>query len=239
MKERRKLLLADDVELFVELEKTFLRREEIDILVARDGQQALDLTRLHRPHVVFLDLVMPGMEGDECCRRIKQDPTLGDVIVVMVTAAGKPEDMLRCREAGCDDVLLKPISRREFMAMARNYLQIEERKSTRLKAELRVYYGPAPQKMLVDFSVDLSTGGLYIKTETPFLVDDHLTLRFTLPGQDHSVSCKARVAWTNPKERPRKKDMPAGMGVQFVDLSLDDLHLIRRFIEHNELEPSW
>ena len=104
---------------------------------------------------------------------------------------------------------------------------------------MRVYYGPVPQKMLSEFSVDLSTGGLYVKTDFPLSLDENLTLRFTLPGKKGIVTCKARVAWVNPKENPRKLEMPPGMGIQFVDLSLDDMKSIRRFLEHNELEPSW
>jgi uncharacterized protein (TIGR02266 family) len=239
MEERRKVLLADDVELFLELEKSFLKRADIDLLVARDGQQALDLTRLHRPNVVFLDLYMPVLEGDDCCRSIKGYPELSDVKVIMVTTAGKPEEMQRCRDAGCDEILLKPINRSEFMGLARKYLQIEVRSDARLKAEVRVFYGPTPQKMLENFSVDLSTGGLFVHSAAPLDVNEEMTLRFTLPDKSGNVSCKARVAWVNDAERPRKPALPTGMGVQFVDLSLDDMHTIRRFLEHNELEPSW
>ena len=104
---------------------------------------------------------------------------------------------------------------------------------------MRVYYGPAPQKLLSEFSVDLSTGGLYVKTDFPLPLDETLTLRFTLPDHKGMVTCKARVAWVNPKKNPRKPDLPPGMGIQFVELSLEEMKSIKRFLEHNELEPSW
>ena len=53
------------------------------------------------------------------------------------------------------------------------------------------------------------------------------------------VACQARVAWANDPVNPKKPHMPAGMGVQFTDISLDDLHAIRRFLEHSELDASW
>jgi uncharacterized protein (TIGR02266 family) len=92
---------------------------------------------------------------------------------------------------------------------------------------------------LSEFSVDLSAGGLYVQTDFPLDVDESLTLRLSLPGQQGMVSCKARVAWINPKVNPRKPELPSGMGIQFVDLPLEDMKSIRRFLEHNELEPSW
>jgi len=89
---------------------------------------------------------------------------------------------------------------------------------------VRVYYGPPPQTVLSDFSVDLSTGGLYLKTKMPLGIDDDLTLTFSLPGQDEkAVSCGARVAWVNQEENLLKPELPSGVGVQFLDLAPEDL----------------
>lgn len=109
----------------------------------------------------------------------------------------------------------------------------------RLTSQLRVYYGADQQKLLPGFSVDLSTGGLYLKTDVSLAVGENLRLQFSLPNHDKTLSCKARVAWINPAERPRKPELPAGVGIQFVDLSLEDLKSLRRFLEHNAIEPAW
>jgi len=109
----------------------------------------------------------------------------------------------------------------------------------RLKSEMRVYYGPSRQTVLSGFSVDLSTGGLFIKTDFPIDIDENLALIFSLPGQEKAVSCKARVAWVNLKNNLRKPELPPGVGVQFIDLSLDAMKAIRRFLVHNEIEPTW
>lgn len=85
---RKKILLADDVELFLELEKTFFRRESFELLIARTGQQAWDLTQAETPDLVFMDLFMPGMDGDAACRLIKQQPQTASIPVVMVTQGG-------------------------------------------------------------------------------------------------------------------------------------------------------
>lgn len=109
----------------------------------------------------------------------------------------------------------------------------------RLKSEMRVYYGPTQQTVLSGFSLDLSTGGLYLKTDYDFKVDENLMLIFSLPEQEKTISCKARVAWVNTKENPRKPELPSGVGVQFVDLTLDAVKSIRRFLEYNQVEPKW
>lgn len=239
MEKNKKILLTDDIELFLEMERNFLQREDLDLLIAKDGRKALEMIRQHAPQLAFLGLQMPGMSGEECCRAIKEDPSLSGTAVAMVVSAGQPEQVDNCREAGCDEMLFKPINHDEFLAIVRRHLELEVRNGKRIKAQVRVYYGPVPQRMLSEFSVDLSSGGLYVKTDFPLTAGESLTLRFTLPDQKGMVSCKARVAWVNQKEKPRKPDLPPGMGIQFVELSLEDMKSIRRFLEHNELEPSW
>lgn len=239
MNKDKKILLADDVELFLEMERNFLQREDLDLLIAKDGRKALEMIKQHAPQIAFLGLKMPGMSGEECCHLIKNEPSLSDTAVAMIVAAGQPEQVEKCRAAGCDEILFKPINHDEFLATVRRYIDVETRSGKRLKAQLRVYYGPAPQQLLSEFSVDLSTGGLYVKTDFPLPVDESLTLRFSLPEQQRLVTCQARVAWVNSKENPRKRELPPGMGIQFVELSLEDMKSIRRFLEHNELEPSW
>ena len=107
----------------------------------------------------------------------------------------------------------------------------------RLKSEMRVYYGAPPQTVLSDFSVDLSTCGLYLKTKMPLGIDDDLMLIFSLPGQDEkAVSCSARVAWINREKNPLKSELPSGLGVQFVDLAPEDLASIASCLE---IESIW
>lgn len=109
----------------------------------------------------------------------------------------------------------------------------------RLKTQMRVYHGPSKDKLLTGFSVDISAGGLFLHTECPLAVDESLMLLFHLQQQEKSISCNARVAWVNEEENPRKPELPPGVGVQFVDMSLDGIKAIRRFLEHNEIEPAW
>ncbi|TYO99870.1 uncharacterized protein (TIGR02266 family) [Geothermobacter ehrlichii] len=234
--ERKKVLLVDDVELFVELEKTFFHRANVTLLVARNGAQAVEIARRERPDLIFMDLFMPVMDGDQACMRIKADPELAHIPIVMVTHGGREDYLQRCRKAGCDDVLLKPVNRHKFTAVASRYLGLQERRAPRVPVRLQVRYGNGPEKELTDFSINLSTGGLFLVTDHPLPVDTELRLSFVFPDRNRPVVARARVAWINDDDERVKPELPTGMGVQFVDLSLDDLRAIRAFVRRQLME---
>jgi uncharacterized protein (TIGR02266 family) len=221
------------------LEKTFFRRENFDLLVARNGRQAFDLIVAERPDLVFMDLYMPEMNGDECCARVKADPALAATPVVMVTQAGREEDIARCRRGGANEIVLKPINRHHLVETARRLLAVEDRREPRVTARLRVHYGPDPKLLLSDYSLNISSGGLFLETGRPLPVDTPLELEFILPAQPRAIRCRGRVAWVNEAVSPVKPNLATGMGVQFLDIGLDDLHAIREFIKHECLSPSW
>ena len=109
----------------------------------------------------------------------------------------------------------------------------------RTKTQLRVYYGANTKTALSGFSIDLSPGGLFLKTDNQFKVDDNLILNFILSDSKKLISCKARVAWTNQQRNRIKESLPPGIGVQFVDITPEDLESLDKFIDENELEPDW
>ncbi|HTP66454.1 MAG TPA: TIGR02266 family protein [Geobacteraceae bacterium] len=237
--EQKKIVIADDVELFLMLEKTFFNREGFELITARNGREALEAIRNERPDLVFLDLHMPEMDGDECCRHVKGDDMLRHIPIVMVTSAGREADVERCRSAGCDEIVHKPINRHDFMATARRFLQVTERSAQRFGVRLRVHYGAFPGDLLNDYSIDLSTGGLFLATDHILSADTPLNMEFMLPENEATIRCKGRVAWINDKEGRKKTSLPAGMGVQFLDLTLADLDAIRDYIKKANLEPLW
>ncbi len=109
----------------------------------------------------------------------------------------------------------------------------------RLKAEMRVSFGTSNGTLLSGFSIDLSAGGLYLQTDYPLEVGAILVLRFKLLGQDKTASCSSKVAWVNTKENLRNPELPPGAGMQFVDISLEEVKAIGRFMKHNDIQPTW
>ena len=238
MDENPTILLADNTELFLEIEKTIMQRTSVKILTAYDGNEALELARQHRPNIVILDLNLPELDGAKCCHAIKQDPSLDDTAVMLIASGGRPKDQDRCRNAGCDEILLKPINRTEFLKKVEKKLRLPLRRK-RYQAEIKVQYGENDAASLIGYSIDISSGGFFIKTENPLEVSESLALRFSLTSDIKEIICSANVAWVNSPQKQIKLDWPPGMGVQFVDISLGELHAIRNFIESNLLEPSW
>lgn len=236
---RKKIMLADDVDLFLELEKTFFQRREFDLVVARTGQQAVDLASAERPDLIFMDLFMPELDGDEACARIKQDPQLRHVPLIMVTHGGKEEDIARCRAAGCDEILFKPINRHLFMATARHFLQLADRVSPRVCVHLPVHYGRESHQMMSDYAANISETGMFIATTKPFELLEVLYLEFLLPDIKRTIRCKALVSWVNRPGQPIRPSLPPGLGVEFESMSDDDLGALREFIKQECLTPSW
>ena len=104
-----RVLVVDDVLPNVKLLDAKLTSEYFDVLRAYSGQEALDIIQREHPDIVLLDVMMPGMDGFEVCRRIKADPTTTHIPVVMVTALDQPSDRVAGLEAGADDFLTKPV----------------------------------------------------------------------------------------------------------------------------------
>jgi CheY-like chemotaxis protein len=106
----RRVLVIDDDRLILEVLETVLDLEEFDVVTAEDGESGLDRLREHRPDVVVCDVMMPGLDGLEVCRRIKADPETADVPVVLLTARDREEDRAAGEAAGCDAYVIKPFS---------------------------------------------------------------------------------------------------------------------------------
>lgn len=235
----RKILLAEDIDLFLHLEEAFFTREAVDLLVARTGRKALEMAAAERPDLVLLGLDLPEMKGDECCRRLKESTALRQIPVILVAPNDQPATLKRCLQAGCDDVVTKPINRHLLLQIAGRFLNIVARTPPRASARLRVHYGTGTQKLLVDYSVNLSTGGVFIESRELLPAETPLSLEFCLPEGKQPIRCRGRVAWVNTTDRPVSAGLPPGMGVQFLDLRLDDLHTLREFIKKECLHPSW
>jgi DNA-binding response OmpR family regulator len=104
------VLIADDETSVVELVRVTLEDERIRVVAASDGLTALALASEIEPHLVLLDVNMPGWDGIEVCRRLRADARFTSTPIVMLTAAVRPDDIRRGLEAGATEYLTKPFS---------------------------------------------------------------------------------------------------------------------------------
>lgn len=118
-----KILVVDDVPANVRLLEAKLIAEYYDVVTAEDGFQAIEKAQAEQPDIILLDVMMPGMDGFECCRKLKADPTTGFIPVVMVTALSDVEDRIKGLDAGADDFLTKPINDVALMARVKSLVR--------------------------------------------------------------------------------------------------------------------
>ena len=119
------VLIVDDehhIRLLIEQALEELEDEGVELLTARDGAEAVEVVRNHRPELVFLDVMMPRMNGFDVARTVKQDLGLQDTRVIMLTAKGQAYDRQEGLDAGADEYLTKPFDPDHLLAMTREIL---------------------------------------------------------------------------------------------------------------------
>jgi two-component system, OmpR family, alkaline phosphatase synthesis response regulator PhoP len=119
------ILVVDDDQQNLELVQAYLEDVECETLAARDGIEALEIVAERRPDLILLDVMMPKMSGFEVCRRLKSDPDMSNIPVIMVTALNEFGDIERGIDSGTDDFVSKPINKLELLTRIRTMLKLK------------------------------------------------------------------------------------------------------------------
>jgi DNA-binding response OmpR family regulator len=106
----KKVLIVEDEESILELCSTIFKLEGYRVLCARDGEEALRITREDNPDILVLDIQIPIINGNEVCKSIKSDPTMSDIKVLILSGMAQDSDLQEAREAGADACMTKPFS---------------------------------------------------------------------------------------------------------------------------------
>lgn len=228
-----KVLLVDDVKLSIEMEKSAFERTNCEIFSATSGEEALEIARREVPKIVILDLFMPGMDGDECCRIIKADPGLGHIAVIMTTAGQQAEDRERCFDAGCDDFIAKPFQPNDLLKKVSRFVDIVVREYSRAPLMLEVYFS-AGGEVRQGYLHDLSEGGAFVESETVFPVGEIIVLVFTTPEKTATIEAEAEIMRVVDKAMKFNPDVVVGMGVRFINLTTEAEDFIREYVGNAE-----
>ena len=151
VKENGRILVADDEPRYLRAIKVNLEASGYQVITASDGQSAVELAAREALDLILLDIRMPGIDGYEACRRIRQ---FSSVPIIMLTALAETTDKVKGLDLGADDYVTKPFSADELMA--------------RVRAALRRVEQPAPQKPRADYEagdlrVDFSQQRVYVR----------------------------------------------------------------------------
>ncbi len=202
------ILLVDDVQLFLELERSFLEDGGHRAVTAGSGEEALERLGQVEPDLLLCDLYMPGLDGDEVCRRLRQSARWRQLPVLMVTAAGKEEDVRRCLEAGCDDYITKPVNKKDLLEKVNRLLgKVRARTLPRAEVALKVQL-KAEGQSLSACARDISANGIYVKSQNSLAPGTVVELKLGLPdGREMQVLGKVKRV---------QEGADGGMGIYFI-----------------------
>jgi two-component system alkaline phosphatase synthesis response regulator PhoP len=209
MPANKKVLVVDDDVQTVELVKLYLKRDGYKVLTAYDGTEGLRLARESHPDLIVLDLMLPGMDGLEVCRKLREE---SDVPVIMLTARTTENDRLAGLNLGADDYVTKPFSPRELAARVRAVLRrIPEEALMRGPEEMR--YG----ELTVNFHKHEATVAGTVLNLTPI----EFNLLGIMAREPHRVFSRAQLI-----------EMAVGYDFEGFDRTIDvHIHNLRRKLE--------
>jgi two-component system phosphate regulon response regulator PhoB len=154
---KEKILLVEDAEDILELVRYNLSKEGYQVVCVPSGEEALSAVRQTSFHLILLDLMLPGVDGLEVCRRLRQDLNTARIPVIIITAKSEETDVVVGLELGADDYVTKPFSPRVLTARIRSVL--------RRRQEGTVQEAQAEVLRLRDFHIDLSRHEVFVQGE--------------------------------------------------------------------------
>lgn len=226
-----KILLVDDTKLFLKLEQEYLKQSSVTVFTASNGREALEMIRNNRPDLIYMDLNMPEMDGVTCCEAIKADPDLRSIPVILVTTEGHDESVERCKKAGCDGFLSKPIDRKKFLELGRSFLQNINRRERRVSCRTKVLFRVNSGENMQGTCLDLCASGLYVTCDRAVEVGDMVEVSMLASGSsDDLVEAWGRIAWSNCNPVKKKQRFPEGFGVEFLAITEESVALIKKLL---------
>ena len=223
-----RILVVDDALPNLKLLEARLTVEYFDVMTATNGPEALAICAAHACDVVLLDVMMPGMDGFDVCRRLKRNPSTAHIPVIMVTALDQPADRLKGLEAGADDFLTKPIDEMTLIARVRSLARLKMvLDELRARAATSVSLGmPDP---LAQALAEKCIGGHIL------LVDDRVS------STDQIISAMRGKNIVDIEKDPQEalvKSLAGNYDLFIVSLGLADFDALRLCSQIRSLEPT-
>jgi two-component system alkaline phosphatase synthesis response regulator PhoP len=136
---KQRILVVEDESDILELLTYNLTRDGYDVTAARDGHEALKQVALRTPHLVLLDLMLPGIDGLEVCRLLRRQPDTAALPIIMVTARGEESDVVVGLGLGADDYIAKPFSMKVLLARIKTVLRRRDHPTPSSEAALKIH----------------------------------------------------------------------------------------------------
>jgi CheY-like chemotaxis protein len=231
----KKILIADDSATGLAQTKSLFSRTRCTVITATDGKEALKKISDEHPDIVLMDMYMPEMNGDECCRIIKADPSFKNIPIIMYTSAKGEEERKRCLLAGCEVYLIKPfVDEDTLLKTVKKFIDIPIRNHVRVSIEAEVTYfhnGKEYSGRIQNMSL---TGG-FIETPEPLPTGSIINMSFTIPNSANRVEAVVEVIRVIPKDSysPSTR-IVSGIGIRFLTITWEGKKIIDRYVKARE-----
>jgi len=219
------ILLVDDLQMFLEIEKDFFSHANVHVLTARDGIEALEVVKNKKPDLVFMDLQMPRMDGVACCRAIKADPQHARTPVVIISSSSAERDKQESVAAGCNYFLTKPAGRDRFLEIAREFIPGINRREKRIPCSYEGVLNCNGEAIGCSL-YDIGSDGTFVVTDFPGKPGNVINLSFSLPDGTR-VESPCKIIWVSGRINSR----PQGLGVKFALMPKDVKSALVKFLE--------
>jgi len=207
-----------------------LQRLEYDVYIVNSAEDALQLMETAMPALVMTELSLPRMSGLELLIRIKQEPRLKQVPVIIHTSAGEPRKEEHCLASGCAGFLKKPVEPDALYRAIQQATEATPRNNIRVKVLLPVMVGGQAQSggvLSTEYVSELSEDGIFVRTlhPRPLKAEHPVTIMI------HSIPVKLRAVVLRSHSLGVGSFREPGMGMKFIGISHTDRELIRNFIK--------
>lgn len=122
MPQKKKILLVDDSQTALLMHQLLLADRGYELITARDGQDAVETAMAEHPDIIFMDVLMPRVDGFAACQALREHESTRNIPIIMVTTRGEPQNVQRGFESGCSDYITKPFNVNEFLDKLERYL---------------------------------------------------------------------------------------------------------------------
>ena len=192
---KAKILIVEDEADIRELIHFHLFKEKYEVILAEDGERALNLIELEKPDLVLLDIMLPIIDGIEVCKRMRANKSSKDIPVIMITAKGTEEDIVSGLELGADDYITKPFSPKVLLARVKTQLR-KSSKVTKTEEQLSLHglsIDPKMRKVSSGDSDDISLTYsqfqiLHLLAKKPGWVFSRPKIVDMVRGENHAIT---------------------------------------------------
>ena len=224
------VLVADNDAQSLFFMAMILERIGYRVVAANSAEKAIEKLYFSTPSLIITELNLRGMSGLELMQRVRQEPSIGGVPVIIMTGEHTAALEKQCRQAGANACLLKPVQADALYQAIYPLIEPASRRlHVRIQTSLPVFVNDRPLDCVEgECATSLSANGLHIRTLKPYPVNSLVQVKLTLHGQD--VTAEARVVYC----RTSSSD-PSGMssiGLQFIKTAPQGREIIRRFINN-------